>query len=128
MFRVAIGDHRIISSDDGQVTFSYRKVGSNRRRTMTLEASESLRRFLQHMLPSGLQKVRSYDFLSPAGGIALEVMRWLIALRAGLTYVLRSGGNEPAAPGSAPGCPACGGPMVRLGFVPAPLPAVFDTS
>ena len=31
-FRVAIGDHRIISCDDGQVVFTYRKVGSNRRR------------------------------------------------------------------------------------------------
>jgi hypothetical protein len=50
VFRVAIGDHRIVSCDDGQVTFSYRRVGSNRPRTMTLEALEFVRRFLQHVL------------------------------------------------------------------------------
>ena len=29
VFRVAIGDHRIVSCDDGRVTFTYRRVGSN---------------------------------------------------------------------------------------------------
>src|SRR5262249_25933497 len=35
VFRVAIGDHRIVACDDGRVTFTYRKVGSKRRRKMT---------------------------------------------------------------------------------------------
>lgn len=129
VFRVAIGDHRIVSCDDGRVTFTYRKVGSNRRRKMTLDAMEFLRRFLQHVLPTGFQKVRSYGFLSPACAVALEAVRWLIALRAGLTYVLRSRRDEPAAaPAPVPECPACGGRLVRVGFVPAPSPVVFDTS
>ena len=68
VFRVAIGDHRIVSCDDGRVTFTYRKVGSKRQRKMTLDAMEFLRRFLQHVLPSGLPKVRHYGFLSPASG------------------------------------------------------------
>ena len=129
VFRVAIGDHRIVSCDDGRVTFTYRRVGSKRQRKMTLEATEFLRRFLQHVLPSGFQKVRSYGFLSPACAVGLELVRWLIALRAGLTYVLRLRGDGPAsAPPPAPGCPACGGVLVRLGFVPAASPSVFDTS
>jgi hypothetical protein len=129
VFRVAIGDHRIISCDDGQVTFTYRRVGSNRRRKMTLDAMEFLRRFLQHVLPSGFQKVRSYGFLSPASAVALERVRWLIVLWAGLTYLLQARrSEEPTGAAPAAGCPVCGGPMVRLGFMPAPLPAVFDTS
>ena len=40
VFRVAIGDHRIVSCDDGRVTFRYRKVGSRRQRTMTLDAPD----------------------------------------------------------------------------------------
>ena len=72
VFRVAIGDHRIVSCDDGRVTFTYRRVGSQRRRQMTLDATEFLRRFLQHVLPSGLPKVRHYGFLSPASGVGLE--------------------------------------------------------
>ena len=129
VFRVAIGDHRIVSRDDGQVTFTYRKVGSNRRRTMTLEATEFLRRFLQHVLPPGFPKVRHYGFLSPASAVALDLVRWLIALWAGLTYVLQARRAEkPTGPVVAAGCPACGGVLVRLGFVPTSVPAVFDTS
>ena len=127
--RVVIGDHRIVSCDDDQVTFTYRKVGSNRRRKMTLDAMEFLRRFLQHVLPSGFPKVRHYGFLSPASGVALDLVRWLIALWAGLTYHLQARRVEaPTTPVASPGCPVCGGPMIRLGFVPAPVPAVFDTS
>jgi hypothetical protein len=129
IFRVAIGDHRIVSCDDGRVTFTYRRVGSQRRRQMTLDATEFLRRFLQHVLPSGLPKVRHYGFLSPASGVGLELVRWLIALWAGLTYVLRARrAEEPMAPGPSPGCAVCGGALVRLGFVPASSPAAFDTS
>jgi Putative transposase len=128
VFRVAIGDHRIVSCDLGQVTFTYRRVGSNRRRKMTLEATEFLRRFLQHVLPSGFQKVRSYGFSSPAGGIALELVRWLIALSNGVMFALVAQRDEkPVAP-AALSCPACGGVLVRLGFVPAGEPAIFDTS
>ena len=76
VFRVAIGDHRIISCDDGTVTFAYRRVGSNRPRMMTLDAMEFLRRFLQHVLPAGFQKVRHYGFLSPNSATSIEAVRW----------------------------------------------------
>jgi Putative transposase len=126
---VAIDDHRIVACEDSRVTFTYRKVGSNRRRKMTLDAMEFLRRFLQHVMPSGFQKVRSYGFLSPAGAVALEVVRWLIALHLGAIYVPRSRRDETAPAGPVePACPVRGGPLVRLGFVPAPRPTAFDTS
>jgi hypothetical protein len=125
---VAIGDHRIVSCDDGRVTFTYRRVGSQRRQ-MTLDSTEFLRRSLQHVLPSGLPKVRHYGFLSPASGVGLELVRWLIALWAGLTYALRARrAEEPSVLAPSPGCAVCGGGLVRLGFVPAASPASFDTS
>jgi Putative transposase/Transposase zinc-binding domain len=129
VFRVAIGDHRIVSCDDGRVTFTYRKVGSKRQRKMTLDAQEFLRRYLQHVLPSGFAKVRHYGFLSAASGVSLDLVRWLIALWSGLTYVLRSVPDKgPAwAPGE-PTCAACGGRLVRLGFLPAAEASAFDTS
>jgi hypothetical protein len=128
VFRVAIGDHRIVSCDDGRVTFSYREVGSNRRRKMALDAMEFLRRSLQHVLPPGFPKVRHYGFLSPAAAVSLELVRWLVALWAGLTDVLGSARAEEAAPPDGPTCPACGGRLVRLGFLAAAAPATFDTS
>ena len=45
---------------------------------MTLDAIEFLRRFLQHVLPSGFQKVRHYGFLSPNSGTPIEAVRRLI--------------------------------------------------
>jgi hypothetical protein len=128
VFRVAIGDHRIVSCDDGKVTFSYRRVGSKRPRKMTLDAMEFIRRFLQHVLPAGFQKVRHYGFLSPHSGIALEAVRWLVTVFLGALFALEA--KRAAGPTTipAPRCPACGGRMSVLGFVPAPVPAVFDTS
>jgi Putative transposase len=85
VFRVAIGDHRIVSCDDGKVTFAYRRVGSNGPRKMTLDAMEFLRRFLQHVLPAGFQKVRHYGFLSPNSAASIEAVRWLVTLHNGAT-------------------------------------------
>jgi hypothetical protein len=128
VFRVAIGDHRIVSCDEGKVTFTYRRVGSNRPRKMTLDALEFIRRFLQHVLPAGFQKVRHYGFLSPNSRTAIEAVRWLVTLHNRAIFVLeatRAEGSKTILP---PRCAACGGRLLILGFAPAPVPAVFDTS
>ena len=88
VFRVAISDRRIVSCDNGQVTYSFRNSGSNRWRKMTVDGSEFVRRFLQHVLPTGLQKVRHYGFLSPNSRVSLDLVRWLITLYQGWSYVL----------------------------------------
>ena len=95
---------------------------------MTLDAPEFLRRFLQHVLPAGFQKVRHYGFLSPGSGTLLEAVRWLITLHKGGVFTLLAMLTAPPAEPPSPRCPACGGPMSLLGFVPAPGPAVFDSS
>jgi hypothetical protein len=73
VFRVAISDRRIVSCDNGRATFSYRKSGTSRWRTMTVDALEFIRRFLQHVLPRGFQKVRHYGFLSASSRIHGQV-------------------------------------------------------
>ena len=55
--RVAISNSRLIALDEAGVTFrykDYRRNGSERYRTMTLEAGEFIRRFLLYVLPKGL--------------------------------------------------------------------------
>src|SRR4029077_5078392 len=118
VFRVAIGDHRIVSCDDGKVTFSYRRVGSHRPRKMTLDAMEFIRRFLQHVLPAGFQKVRHYGFLSPHRTIALEAGRRVVPALTGAIFALVAKGAEEPTTAAAPRCPACGGRMSVLGFAP----------
>jgi hypothetical protein len=63
--RVAISNHRLVALQDGQVTFRFKdhKRGGQLR-TRTLEAVEFLRRFVLHILPKGLHKIRYFGYLA----------------------------------------------------------------
>jgi hypothetical protein len=126
VFRVAIGDHRIRHFDDHHVTFSFRKSGARRWRTMTIDAQEFLRRFLQHVLPTGFQKVRYYGFASPNSKHSLEAMRWIATIHAGDHFVLEPLAKATAPP--APRCSDCGGQIHVVSFLPRRGRACFDTS
>lgn len=63
--RVAISNQRLLSADNGKVTFRWKDYANgNRQRNMTLDAVEFLRRFLLHVLPKGFMRVRYYGFLA----------------------------------------------------------------
>lgn len=63
--RIAISNSRIVSLHDGQVTFSYRdRADQNRKKLLTLPAEEFLRRFLLHVVPPHLVRIRYYGFLA----------------------------------------------------------------
>jgi len=62
--RVAISNQRLVSLEDGKLTFRYKDYRAGKKGTMTLEATEFIRRFLLHVLPSGFQRIRHYGFLS----------------------------------------------------------------
>jgi hypothetical protein len=63
--RVAISNHRLISVNDGKVTFRYKDYrNGDKQKLMTLEATEFLRRFCLHILPQRFVKIRHYGFLS----------------------------------------------------------------
>jgi hypothetical protein len=62
--RVAISNNRLLSMDEGKVCFHWRDYrDNNRRKTMTLEAKEFIRRFLIHVLPDGFHRIRYFGFL-----------------------------------------------------------------
>jgi hypothetical protein len=63
--RVAISNHRLVKLEDGRVTFRYKDYADEHQtKTMTLDALEFLRRFVQHVLPSGFVKIRHYGLLA----------------------------------------------------------------
>jgi len=63
--RVALTNHRLISMDAGKVSFTWKDYADgNRRKVMTLDAGEFIRRFLLHILPDGFMKIRSFGILS----------------------------------------------------------------
>jgi hypothetical protein len=62
--RVAIANQRLLCLKDGKVTFRYKDYRcGNAKRTMTLEAVEFIRRFLQHVLPASFHRIRYFGFL-----------------------------------------------------------------
>ena len=65
--RVAISNRRLISADDNSITFTwkdYRIEGPGRYSTMTLPTDEFIRRFLMHVLPKGLHRIRHYGLFA----------------------------------------------------------------
>ena len=63
--RVAISNSRLVSLENGQVSFSYKDYADeHKQKTMTLDACEFLRRFMQHVLPRGFVKIRHYGLLA----------------------------------------------------------------
>lgn len=96
VFRVAISNSRIVKVEGGKVFFRYKKTGSNRLRTMELSAIEFIRRFLQHVLPTGFMKVRYYGFLSPGSKVSREEVRARIEMAFGFELTLPV--VEPALP------------------------------
>lgn len=111
VFKVGISDHRIVKCEGGKVTFKYRKTNSRRTRFMTLDAFEFIRRFLQHVLPSGFMKVRHYGFMNACSGVSLGLVRAAVELMQGFD-VKEPDINEAEAEKPAPLCPDCGGELV----------------
>ena len=62
--RVAISNHRLSHVDDETVTFGYKDYRGRRPRRLTLPLAEFCRRFLLHVLPKGLVRIRYYGFLA----------------------------------------------------------------
>jgi hypothetical protein len=126
VFRVAISNARIVSLEAGRVRFRWKKSGGRRWRTMDLDALEFLRRFLQHVRPPGLQKVRHYGFLSSHSAVSLDEVRALVARAnkasderdaASLATAATAATDDQAATASAPTCPHCGGQLVLVEIV-----------
>lgn len=118
VFRVAISNTRIVAVKDRNVTFSYRKTGSNRPRQMTLDVMEFIRRFLQHVLPCGFMKVRHYGFMS--GSCTINIAKLRLCILASnkdcvfdLTDLMAKPAPVPTTRPS-PTCKACGGLLEYL--------------
>jgi hypothetical protein len=65
--RVAIANSRLIALDEHGVTFKwkdYRARERVRHKTMTLAPDEFIRRFLLHVLPAGLHRIRHYGLFA----------------------------------------------------------------
>jgi hypothetical protein len=78
--RVAISNGRLLSFEQGRVSFRWRDSrDNNRMKTMTLDAVEFIRRFLLHILPAGFIKIRHFGFLANRNrSVRLDLCRKLL--------------------------------------------------
>jgi hypothetical protein len=117
--RVAISNRRLISADENGVTFrykDYRVEGPARYKTMTLATDAFIRRFLIHVLPKGLHRIRHYGLLAKANRAAniARAREWLVV----------PSPSKPPQPSEAAAtdepralpcpCPCCGGRMIII--------------
>jgi hypothetical protein len=120
VFRVALSNQRILKLQDDQVTFRYRENPTRHYNTRTLPAEEFIRRFLQHVLPKGFQKVRYYGFFCPGQRHRLAQVRALLKISS--PALITDGDQLQANPWPDPPCmpcPTCGRPM-RLTLILLP--------
>jgi hypothetical protein len=115
--RVAISNHRLIASDHRGVTFrykDYRADGPARYKIMTLAAHEFIRRFLMHVLPKGLHRIRHYGLFANGNRAAnIARARGLLAAPSRVTESETDAPSELDQPRVLPEpCPCCGGRMI----------------
>jgi hypothetical protein len=116
--RVAISNSRLVAMDEQGVTFrwkDYRAKGRTRRKTMTLDADEFMRRFLLHVLPGGFHRIRHYGLLANGNRAAsLAHIRELLGQDADAVAQIASLDAEPCHPQPTFVCMHCGAPMIVL--------------
>ena len=130
--RVAISNERLLSSENGAVTFGWKDYrDQGRAKTITLETEEFIRRFLLHSLPPGFQRIRHYGLLANAqrrSNIAL-CRQLLTADPTGLLPELPPAETDEILVDRLPWCPVCGiGFMIRIQrLLPTPH-SILDSS
>jgi hypothetical protein len=104
--RVAISNHRLLSVDGDHVTFRWKDYAHHSTsRAMTLTLEEFLRRFLQHVLPKGLPRIRYF------GWLANRRRRELLPLCRRLLAVAPPPAEAKTDAAAVWQCPICGSPM-----------------
>ena len=117
--RVAISNSRLIKADETGVTFrykDYRIEGPGRYKTMTLAPGEFIRRFMLHVLPTGLHRIRHYGLLASCRTKAATLTRARELIAAATPPAKMQGNDEAAASTEQPPhpCPCCGARMVII--------------
>jgi Putative transposase/Transposase zinc-binding domain len=111
--RVAISNHRLISFEDGQVTFRWRdSAHNNEHKLMALSLDEFLRRFLLHLLPKGFVRIRHFGFL--ASRRRAQLLPLCLAALDSLPAQTETATSTAQGMNSHWACPQCGGPMVII--------------
>jgi hypothetical protein len=107
VYRVALSERAILRHDSEAITLRYRKSDTNQPRLLRLKPQEFIRRFLQHVLPSGFRKVRYFGLHHSSKRPLLRFLQAAMALHDGLPLPF----PPPQQQTRPPTCPNCHTPM-----------------
>ncbi len=89
--RTVIGNERIRAVGEGEVTFTVRADDHGGKRRVRLRGEEFVRRFMLHVLPTGIKRIRHYGVLASAcKGIKLAQAREALQMPAVNTRAIES--------------------------------------
>jgi hypothetical protein len=126
IFKTATGNRPLTLLPDGRVRWPYRDSATGQPTHQNLTPEEVLRRFLQHILPSGYHRVRLFGWFHPASRKKLNRVRALFreppllsqpeqqAWQPGAEFFQKIDPPE-SKPAPPPQCPRCKKPMLLIG-------------
>jgi hypothetical protein len=126
VFKTATGNRVLPRLPDGRLRWTYRESKTGRLATIALEPLEFIRRFLQHILPRGFARVRTFGWLHPAAKVRGNRVRALLRQHPVLTACEKQTWEPPPDPtetdppkttptASVPLCPRCQKAMRLVG-------------
>jgi len=141
VFKTATSNRPVPRLPDGRVRWNYRESKTSRTATVDLQPLDWMSRFLQHILPRGFARVRTFGWLHPAAKVRANRVRALLRVKPLLSPAEQQAWQPPPDPidpdpasaaasenkiCSAPLCPRCQRPMRlvgtwRAGQMPPPL-------
>ena len=152
MFKTATGNRQLQLLPSGRLRWPFRHSATGAWRHIDLEPFEFLRRFLQHVLPSGFHRVRRFGWLHPGGRAKLNRVRALLKIPPRLSADEQAAWQPPAPTPTAaastpqppplvplpPRCPHCDVPLLLAGrwragrnglaLPPTPAPGIERTA
>ena len=127
VFKTATNNRILRRLPDGKVRWPYRDSKTGRHTSIPLDPLDFMARFLQHILPRGFARVRTFGWLHPAARLRANRLRALLRQKPLLSapekdtwlppanpHLEPSDATQPQGP-SAPLCPRCQQTMLRVG-------------
>jgi hypothetical protein len=127
VFKTATTNRKLELLPEGRMRWHYRESKTGRPASLQLDRLEFMSRFLQHILPRGYARVRTFGWLHPAAKVRGNRVRALLGQRPRLTHAEEQTWNPPTDPdlppvaapaltaAGPPLCPHCQQPMRLVG-------------
>src|SRR5439155_27057870 len=98
VFKTATSNRKVQLLPEGQVRWNYRESNTGRHTAITLQPLEFMARFLQHILPRGYARVRTFGWLHPAAKVRANRVLALLRQQPLLSPAEQHAWNPPPDP------------------------------